>query len=145
MTAKTPIEGAAKAAVQARIRAHEGVRAKPYQDSLGIWTVGIGRNLEANPFSLEEIELMFQNDYDTAEKGASSFGCWDGLDDVRKGVLLEMVYQMGPSRLKGFRRFLAAMLRRDYKTAADEMLDSRWARQTPGRAATLARIIEKGK
>jgi lysozyme len=130
--------------VKGRLRVHEGVRARAYRDSRGIWTIGIGRNLEANGLSEDEIELLFQNDYMRAAKGASTIGVWPMLDDTRKGVLVEMVFQMGLSRVLQFRLFLAALQRKDWAKAAAEMKDSAWFKQTPGRVERLAGIIATG-
>ena len=138
------MDDASRALAKSRIRRHEGSRAIPYQDTLGVWTAGIGRNLQANPFSPDEIELMFQNDFARAEKAASTFGCWAGLDDTRRGVLVEMAFQLGPFRLHGFRMFLNALQKGNWQTASAEMLDSKWARQTPARAEELARILRTG-
>ena len=66
------------------------------------------------------------------------------LCEARRGVLIEMAYQMGLAGLLGFKRFLAAAREGRWADAAREMLDSRWARQTPERAERLAEIMEEG-
>lgn len=128
-----------------RIRQHEGVRYSPYRDSEGVWTAGVGRNLEAVPFSDDEVELMFANDFWRASVAARTLPCFDMLTDARQGVLVEMVFQMGLDGVKGFRKFLAAAQRSDWRTAHDEMLDSRWHKQTPERAERLAKIFLTGE
>lgn len=126
-----------------RIRRHEGCVAKPYQDSLGIWTVGVGRNLEAAEFSQDEIDLMFENDLRRATHGADML-C-PHLTGVRRDVLIEMVFQLGTGGVSKFRRFLAAVGSHQWEIAADEMLNSRWHEQTKGRAEELAEIMRTGE
>lgn len=67
---------------------------------------------------------------------------WEGLSPKRKGVLTRMVYQLGLKGTKGFKKFLLAIKEGDFNKAADEMLDSKWAREdTPIRAANEASIM----
>ena len=127
-----------------RIKRHEGKRYKPYEDSVGVLTVGYGRNLRDVPFSENEIELMFNNDYRRALGGAESFAAFQQMNEARRGVLIEMVFQMGVAGVNKFRKFLAASLDRDWARAADEMLDSKWAKQTPARAKELAKVFMRG-
>lgn len=128
-----------------RIRQHEGIRYTPYRDSRGLLTVGIGRCIDRVPFSRDEVELMFQNDYMRALGGAMTLPVYDTLNEARQGVLVEMVFQMGLSGVKGFRKFLAAAQRGDWRVAHDEMLDSDWRKQTPERANRLAKIFLTGE
>jgi lysozyme len=123
--------------VRRRIRGHEGYRQFPYKDTVDVLTIGIGRNLEAKGLNPDEIELMFDNDFRDAEQAAASLDCWPGLNEVRRGVLVEMVFQMGLGGVLTFENFLSAAEDGDYEEAADEMLDSKWARQTPNRARRL--------
>jgi lysozyme len=130
--------------LEIRIKRHEGRRFKPYKDSEGIWTVGYGRNIDAVPFSHDEIDLMFANDLRRARDGAETFFVYSQLNSVRRDVLVEMIFQMGIQGVSRFKRFLAAALQDNWSEAAKEMLDSRWYRQTPGRAKELSEIFEKG-
>ena len=127
-----------------RIKQHEGKRHKPYKDSEGILTVGYGRNLEAVPFSDDEIDLMFENDFRRAVDRAESFFVYHALNEARKGVLVEMIFQMGAKGVSKFVKFLDAAAEGDWQKAHDEMLDSKWARQTPVRAKELAKIFLNG-
>ena len=128
-----------------RIKLHEGRRFKPYQDILGVWTVGYGRNMDAVPFSQDEIDLMFDNDLRRARNGAETFFIYSQLNKARQEVLIEMVFQLGVRGVGGFKKFLQAALREDWQEAAKEMLDSQWFAQTPGRAKELSEIFEKGR
>ena len=127
-----------------RIKKHEGKRFEPYEDSLGILTVGYGRNLKDVPFSQDEIDLMFDNDFERASDGAGSLEPYVLLNETRRGVLIEMVFQMGVQGVSRFKKFLRAACDGDYVRAAEEMLDSKWAKQTPGRAKELARLFVRG-
>lgn len=138
------LSASAAAATKARIRAHEGVRAKPYRCTEGFLTIGVGRNLDAKGLAPDEIELLFANDYAAAVADAERLGQYRGLDDIRRGVLVEMVFQMGLSGVAGFRNMLAALGDGRYDRAADEMLRSQWAYQTPARAKRLADIMRYG-
>ena len=127
-----------------RIKKHEGKRFEPYEDSLGILTVGYGRNLKDVPFSQDEIDLMFDNDFKRASDGAESLEPYYFLDEIRRGVLIEMVFQMGVQGVSRFKKFLRAACDGDYARAAEEMLDSKWAKQTPERARELAKTFLRG-
>lgn len=128
-----------------RIREHEGVRYTPYRDSEGLLTVGVGRCIDRVPFSAGEVELMFQNDYMRALGAAGKLPVYDILNEARQGVLVEMCFQMGLEGVRGFRKFLDAAQRGQWREAHDEMLDSAWHKQTPWRAERLARIFLTGE
>ena len=132
-----------------RIKQHEapgGIPVlEPYLDSLGIWTVGYGRNLQDTVFTRAECDFMFETDFRRAVQGAENFAFYEHLNDARKGVVIEMVYQMGPSRVGKFVKFRTACMQCKWDEAADEMLDSRWAEQTPARAKRLAAIFRRGE
>lgn len=127
-----------------RIKRHEGKRFEPYEDSEGILTVGYGRNLRDVPFSQDEIDLMFDNDFLKARQGAETFIAYKEMNEIRQGVLIEMIFQMGIRGVSRFRKFLQAALLHDWARAADEMLDSKWHKQTPERAEELARLFLRG-
>jgi len=127
-----------------RIRAHEGYSTTPYKDSVGLTTVGVGRCIDRVPFSADEIELMFENDIKRAVAGAETFGAYYFLDDARRGVLIEMVFQLGVKGVSKFVKFLDAAMTGDFNKAAAEMKDSKWYQQTPKRCEELASIFEKG-
>lgn len=128
-----------------RIKQHEGKRNTPYKDSEGILTVGYGRNLRDVPFSDDEIDLMFENDFRAAVDRAESFFVYPALNEARRGVLIEMIFQMGAKGVSKFVKFLDAAAEGDWQKAHDELLDSLWAKQTPERAEKLAKIFLKGE
>ena len=130
------------------IKKHEGYRSKVYVCSEGKETIAYGRNVSPTGpgISEDEAEYMLRNDIDKCKcdliKQAPYFL---KLDEVRRGVLINMRFQLGLRGLLGFRKFLAAMSVGDYIEAANEMLDSRWARQTPERALQLAEMVRSGE
>ena len=142
------------------LKRHEGFRRFPYKDTEGIWTVGYGWNLEANPpatghdtmhifrfgVTEDEAELDLQRRAaDAQAECARVFAFWPHLDRVRRDVLANMCFNMGLSRLLDFRRTLAHIEAGAYESAAREMLDSRWATQVKGRATELAARMRTGK
>ena len=121
---------------------HEGMRHSPYIDSLGVQTIGIGHNLH-KPLSHAAIMQIFKDDLADAQNDClHAFPWFADLDDTRQWVLINMCFNLGLTRLKGFYKFLAAVERGDYETAAMEMLDSLWAKQVKGRARELAALMQ---
>jgi lysozyme len=125
---------------------HEGMELKVYKDSLGIETIGIGRNLVDRGVTEEEARYLCNNDIEIVERElVQSFPIVSSLNDTRIRVLLDMAFNVGLPRLRGFKRMWAALDNQDYVEAAKEMLDSKWARQVKTRAYTLARMMESGE
>lgn len=123
----------------------EGVRLKPYKDTVGKWTVGVGRNLTDNGISREECNLMLHNDIDAVEKAlnrAAPF--WRNLSEGRARALANMCFNLGLPRLLQFRVMLQALEWERWDEAADAALDSRWAIQVGERAERIAELIRKG-
>ena len=128
------------------IKRHEGLRLKPYRDTVGKLTIGYGRNLEDVGISLEEAELMLEHDLDRAIQAAREvIPGFDELDEVRQAVLVDMAFNLGRAGLGGFRRCRAALALGDFERAASEMLDSLWARQVGRRAEELAEMMRSGQ
>lgn len=126
----------------------EGRVAHAYQDSLGFWTIGVGRLIDKRKggrLTDAEIDYLLANDI--AEKTAElqrALAWLDGLDQVRRDTLIAMAFQMGTAGLLGFRNTLEMVKAGDYKAAGRGMLQSRWAQQTPLRAERMARQMETG-
>jgi lysozyme len=126
------------------IELHEGRRAKPYQDTVGKWTVGVGRNLTDKGLSDSEIDYLLMNDIRECTDDLKTFLWWDDLDEVRRNVLIDMRFNLGPSRFRQFKATLAAVAMGDYVTASDQMRKSKWYRQVKGRGERLARMMATG-
>ena len=126
----------------------EGVRLKPYRDSVGKLTIGVGRNLDDVGISYDEALYMLENDIEKAMSDASKIfppTLFLSLDDVRRAVILDMLFNLGYKRFLGFRKFVQAVKERDWEKAAKEMLDSKWARQVGKRAERLAYMMRTGR
>ena len=133
-----------KESLKKRIKLHEGFRLKPYTDTLGYLTGGVGHRIMPNekvPTTEEEWMKLFDSDFQSAWKFMEKF-CEEHnlrvISDDAKEVLCEMIYQMGFSGVSKFKNMIKALQNRAYKLASMEMLDSRWARQTPNRANELS-------
>lgn len=127
------------------IREHEGYSDVAYQDHLGTWTIGFGTNLQTLEVEEELAEAWMAGDLAEVADALEDIRGFSELDTDRQDVLIEMGYQLGIAGLLRFRRCWNALRSEDYDRAADEMLDSRWAReQTPDRAQALAARMRAG-
>jgi len=125
---------------------HEGLELKPYRCTAGHLTIGIGRNLDDRGITEDEARFLCQNDVDIVEQElVRKFPFVVGFGDVRIRVLLDMAFNLGIPRLSAFSNMWAALEEGDYKQAAVEMLDSRWARQVGRRATKLSQMMETGE
>jgi len=116
-----------------------------YTDAVGKRTIGYGRNLDDRGISDSEARTMLHNDINEALNDLMDHFEWFGsMNQVRQGVLINMCFNLGITRLRLFRNMIAALEAEDYDLAADEMLDSLWARQVKGRATELAEQMRSG-
>lgn len=127
-----------------RVKLHEGKRNFPYRCTAGKLTIGYGRNIEDVGITDEEAEYLLLHDLENAEREASKLDCYKKLNQNRKDILIEMVLNLGYPRLCGFKKMIQALDRGDYDGAANEMLDSKWARDVGDRANTLAYFMRIG-
>ena len=137
----------------------EGYRSYAYKDTVGVWTGGVGHNLmHENPYDImrwtreslpdpisdEQIGIWFDQDIKDAIKAAINWLEWDvffGLTATRKRVVINMAFNLGAKRIKGFKNLRAAIQRNDYANAAFEMNKSKWYRQVKGRADRLIMMM----
>lgn len=131
-----------------QLRGDEGEVPHAYQDSLGLWTIGVGRLIDKRKgggLRPDEITYLLQNDIDDRiEALTRSLPWFQDLDDARKGVLLNMSFQLGVQGLLGFERTLGLVQAGKYENAAHAMLQSKWATQTPARAKRMAEQMRSG-
>jgi lysozyme len=127
------------------VKEDEGFRSKPYLDSNGVLTIGWGTNI-AQGIDHTEATFFLEHRLGLAMRDCIRRLPWFGrLDEVRRGVVLRMAYQLGVDGVLGFRKFCAAMAAGNWNAAADEMLDSKWAREdSPARAHREARRMREG-
>lgn len=124
---------------------HEGMEKFPYTDTTGHLTIGVGRNLEQG-LSEEEIMLLLENDIDRCEEELDrAFYWYQSLDSVRQDAMINLCFNLGLTRLRGFKKALKSMEEQDYNNAAKEFLDSLWATQVGQRAVEVAEMIKTGE
>ena len=128
-----------------QLRRDEGVRSTVYLDSRGIPTIGVGRNLRDVGLSDPEVDFLLANDIQRAEDGLSGFAWYQGLDDVRKGAVTNMAFNLGVAGLLHFPHMIAALAKQDWSGAAAEMVNSDWAKQVGARATRLEQQILTGE
>jgi lysozyme len=132
-----------------QLKGDEGVKACAYRDSLGLLTIGVGRLVDASKpgagLRPDEIDYLLQNDiHDRIDALTRALPWFQNLSDERKGVLIAMAFQLGTEGLLQFKQTLAAVQGGRYDEAAFDMLQSRWAQQTPARAKRLAEQMRSG-
>lgn len=129
----------------AQLDLHEGRRRKPYTDTVGKLTIGVGHNLSDRGLSDRVIDIILHEDIEDHWYELVTALPWvKGLDDVRQRVLLDMAFNLGIPKLLGFKNTLAAVERGDYEAAKAGMLNSKWATQVGHRAIRLAEMMESG-
>ena len=134
------------------VKKHEGYRNKVYLDTLGKRTVGVGHlcveDFWEDDKEYEEKFLMeiLQKDLQQAIRGARSLmedhGCAD-IDEQAEEILIEMVFQLGMTGVSKFKNMWISLAELNYVGASYEMLDSRWAKQTPNRAKAMAKTMKE--
>lgn len=127
-----------------QLKIDEGFSAKPYVDTVNKLTIGYGRNLDDNPLTEEEAEYLLLNDLKKVKRQAEKLNYYSELNQARKGVIINMIYNLGINRFLGFKNMNKAISHKNYHLAAIEMLDSKWANQVGQRAIRLAKIMEQG-
>lgn len=132
--------------LRAQLRIDEDVRSKPYRDTKGKLTIGVGRNLDEVGLRADEIDFLLDNDIDEAERAAVALiPNFDALNDVRKAVVCNMAFNLGQPKLSEFHNTLRAIREQRWGDAADHMLDSKWKTDVGVRALRLARQMRTGE
>lgn len=132
-------------AIKCDLRRDEGLRLKPYRDSVGKLTIGVGRNLDDAGITEAEADVLLDGDVARAIADLDrTLPWWRGLSEVRRRALLNMAFNLGLPRLRGFEGMLADLERGDFVGAAREAIDSRWARQVGARAQRIAAMLAEG-
>jgi len=121
---------------------HEGKERKVYKCTSGKLTIGVGRNLEDLGLSNKEIDFLLRNDLTRVQlELMENVPCYPSLSEPRQAVLMDMCFNLGINRFMKFQRMLTALEIGDYEESANEMLDSKWARQVGIRSARLAEMM----
>lgn len=123
----------------------EGLRLKPYMDSVGKITIGVGRNLSDDGLSNAEAMALLDHDVDEAVADlAGSFPWFLQLDEVRQRAMVNLRFNVGATGFRSFARMIRMMAAKNYAQAAASMRDSKWYRQVGERGARLVHMILTG-
>ena len=132
-------------ALKAELTRDEGIGFKPYKDSVGKLSVGVGHNLDDVPISYRAIMQILEDDIlNVMGQLNAHVAWWPSLNDVRQRVLANMAFNLGINGLLAFKQMLMAAQDSDFERAAKEMLDSKWAKQVGARATRLAQMMRTG-
>lgn len=138
--------------LKTQIKEHEGFVSRVYKDSLGKRTIGYGHLCvepeqwdDEKEYTKEELELVFDKDFDEALKNAESLIGDRPVNFIAKQVLIEMVFQLGIGGVGKFKKMWSALDNEDYGEASFQMMDSLWAKQTPKRAEKLSHKMRSAK
>jgi len=128
------------------LKKHEGLRLMPYEDSEGLLTIGYGRCLDRIGITLDEAEMLLQNDISDAEEACEKhLDYFPYLDPVRQSIVTNMVFNLGMDGFLKFKRLNRAIRARDWGWATREMMDSKWAKQVKSRAEELSWMMLYGR
>jgi len=123
----------------------EGLKTKPYTDTEGFLTIGVGRNLDDVGLSQDEIRYLLSNDIERVIYELDNVApWWSGMTEARQIALANMAFNLGITRLSKFINMLSALEAGEYERAAKEALDSKWATQVGARAYRIAEQIKEG-
>lgn len=131
-----------------QLKKHEGLKFSAYEDTEGYITIGYGRMIDeriGGRISEKEAEFLLMNDIEKTMEEAKKMAFYEKLDPVRKAVVVNMLFNMGLPRFNTFVKFQQALGTGDFQRAADEMLNSKWAKQVKGRAVELSKQMQKGE
>ena len=128
--------------IRDHVKEYEGYSQLVYECTAGYATIGYGRNLEQRGITKAESEYLLANDLQQCIKELRGIiNKFDDLPDKAQLVLIDMCYNLGLSKLLNFENMLDAIDARDWEKAAEELLDSRYARQVKRRARINASYL----
>jgi lysozyme len=128
--------------IAALLEKHEGFRKFVYNDSVGIPTIGIGRNLKDRGITRAEALYLLENDIkDFTTQLQNRLYWFDNIHDHAKVVLVDMAFNLGLNGLLTFKTTLEHIKNENYDAAAVSMLQSKWAKQVGSRAIELSEIL----
>jgi len=126
-----------------KIKEHEGFRSTVYQCTAGHDTLGFGFKVSDLELDLDIAEEILKRKLDKLIKRVHNRFSWvSNAPEPIQEVVYNMCYQMGVSGFSKFKKTIQYLADKNYDKASKEMLDSRWARQTPNRAIELSNIVK---
>lgn len=130
--------------MRTRLIKDEALRLKPYLDTVGRITAGIGRNLSAKGIGQAACDIWFAEDVAEALDGAEKYPWFALLDQPRRQVIVCMIFNMGAETFEEFDETHAAFAAHDWPSASAHMLATKWAQEVGIRAVIYARIVRTG-
>jgi len=128
-----------------QLELHEGLKRKPYKDSVGKLTIGIGRNLDDKGITKQEAKYLCQNDVKDVVNQLADYEWFCKLDPVRQKVLIDMGFNLGVPGLLQFKNMVQALKDNQFIAAANEMKNSKWHHQVGKRALRLEEMMRTGE
>ena len=126
------------------IKQHEGYVKRVYKDSLGIDTIGYGFAIKDLELDQDICDMILDRKLKDLERMVNSkFNWYRYMPPEIKNVVIEMCYQLGVTGFSNFRKTITFLQNKQFHDASVEMLDSRWAQQTPGRAKELSNRVKE--
>jgi lysozyme len=131
--------------LKAILERHEGRKAKPYVDTVGKVTIGVGRNLTDRGLSEKEIDVLLENDIELCRSSLQYvFPNFDTFSDKRRLALFSLMFNLGVNRFQGFEKMIHAIKDEDWHLAAFELIDSKYHSQVPNRAEEISNMLIEG-
>lgn len=128
--------------IRSQLIQHEGYKTHLYKDSVGLWTIGVGHNIEERGLSDRAIQVILDDDIAEAVADLErNLNYFSELPISCQNALVNLSFNLGIARLLQFKKMLIALKNNDWATAADELLDSRYATQVGQRALDVAEMI----
>jgi len=154
-----------------KLKMEEGIKYKAYKCTAGYLTIGVGRNLETNPFSMSEVNSLnkeqmkayYTNDWDDfmltdenidtllmndIRKIDIQYRTIFGLNMLSESAMLvvyDMIFQLGLNGFKKFKKTISYLRDERYFDAGNEIMDSQYAKQTPNRAKRNKELLQQIK
>lgn len=126
------------------LKKHEGFETKLYKDTEGLYTIGIGRNIQQNGIRKVEAEFMLKNDInETISNLKQVFPDFDTLPENTKLVLVDMMFNLGANRFSHFKHMIQAVKERNWVDMILEMKDSKWCKELTSRCDFDAALIQE--
>jgi len=123
---------------------HEDLKLKPYKDSKGILTIGVGRNLDDLGISEDEAMYLLENDIKRVKEELKEiFPNFDELPYNVQLVLIDMDFNLGKSRFLTFKKMIQAVREHNWAKMIEEMKNSRWCGQVKSRCEDDVRLVEE--
>ena len=126
------------------IKQHEGYVKRVYKDSLGIDNIGYGFAIKDLELDQDLCDMIIDRKLKDLERIVNSkFNWYRYMPPEIKNVVIEMCYQLGVTGFSNFRKTITFLQNKQFHDASVEMLDSRWAEQTPVRAKELSNRVKE--